>query len=372
MSLHLGIFGHVTFLVVFWLLDYPVLAAYNVFSVAAFTYGYWRVFKGDTVTATYLCILFEIPVHLVLATYYLGFNSGFWLLSFISVAIVAICPFFTRFTRFVIASFNLPLLGVVAFFTLGQEPVYEVSYLTSFFFLMMNVLLMTAVIAAILIAYDVAVSNAEAAFEREFDRAETLLHNILPVPIAERLKAGEEPLADNLDAVTVLFSDIAGFTQMSRGMGANELVGLLNDLFTRFDALVAKHGAEKIKTIGDTYMIATGLDRNEKHAEQMINLAQEMHVTFEDFRQRHGLDLGLRTGIHSGKAIAGVIGKQKFAFDLWGDTVNVASRMEASGVSDQIQMTSETRNMLPDHYQVATRGMIEIKGHAARETYLLQ
>jgi adenylate cyclase len=212
----------------------------------------------------------------------------------------------------------------------------------------------------------------ERQLENEKQRSDTLLLNILPEEIASRLKAQEEPLADSHENVSVLFADLAGFTNISRKLSAADLVNLLNDLFSRFDKLAKKHNAEKIKTIGDCYMVATGLSGNTAdHAANIVDLALGMQRAFSEFRALHGIDLKLRIGVHSGAVIAGVIGKQKFSYDLWGNTVNVASRMESEGIPDKIQISEETREMLPNHYEITPRGEIQIKGHRPRETYLL-
>jgi class 3 adenylate cyclase len=213
----------------------------------------------------------------------------------------------------------------------------------------------------------------ELLLEKEKQRSEALLLNILPTEIAARLKAREEPLADTHESVSVLFADLAGFTNISRQLSANELVNLLNDLFSRFDKLAEEHGAEKIKTIGDAYMVATGLQGSvADHAEKIADLALGMQMAFGEFRRDHNVDVKLRIGVHSGAVIAGVIGKQKFSYDLWGNTVNVASRMESEGIADQIQISTETQELLADRYQTTSRGEIQIKGHRPRVTYLLE
>ena len=206
----------------------------------------------------------------------------------------------------------------------------------------------------------------------EKQRSDALLLNILPVDIAARLKAGEEPLVDSHESVSVLFADLVGFTNISRHISATELVTLLNDLFSRFDKLVEDHGAEKIKTIGDAYMVATGLKGSvDSHASNIADLALAMQQAFGHFRVQNNVEMELRIGVHSGAVVAGVIGKQKFSYDMWGDTVNVASRMESEGIPDQIQISAETRRMLPNHYKTSARGEIHIKGHSPRATYLL-
>lgn len=213
----------------------------------------------------------------------------------------------------------------------------------------------------------------ETLLDREKRRSDELLLNILPAEIAERLKSGEEPLADHRESVTVLFADLVGFTELSRKMPAAELVTLLNDLFSRFDALVIKHGAEKIKTIGDAYMAAAGLtDSSADHVEQIASLALGMRDAFAEFREQHGLDIKIRIGVHSGAVVAGVIGKQKFAYDLWGDTVNIASRMESEGLPDKIQISAEVWQSLSDRCQAEPRGEITLKGHKPALTYLLE
>jgi class 3 adenylate cyclase len=227
-------------------------------------------------------------------------------------------------------------------------------------------------------AYLLDIINRRAFYlERQLDaekqRSEALLLNILPAEIATRLKAKEEPLADTHESVSVLFADLAGFTDISRKMSAVELVNLLNDLFSRFDLLAEKHGAEKIKTIGDAYMVATGLKGSvADHAENIADLALGMQRAFGEFRRDNNIDLKLRIGVHSGAVIAGVIGKQKFSYDLWGNTVNVASRMESEGIVDQIQISSETWQLLTDRFQSTPRGEIQIKGHRPRATYILE
>jgi class 3 adenylate cyclase len=213
----------------------------------------------------------------------------------------------------------------------------------------------------------------ERLLDQEKQRTEELLLNILPAEIAERLKDQEEPIADHCESVSVLFADLVGFTNMSRNMPATDLVSLLNDLFSRFDVLVERHGAEKIKTIGDAYMVAAGLTGGAvDHVATIAALALDMRQAFGEFREQHKLDLELRIGVHTGAVVAGVIGKRKFTYDLWGDTVNVASRMESEGLPGEIQISEETQQRLAKRYRTTPRGKIDIKGHRPRMTYLLR
>ena len=202
-------------------------------------------------------------------------------------------------------------------------------------------------------------------------RSEQLLTNAIPVAIAARLKRGEVRIADAYPETSVLFADIAGFTPWANGADPATVVGMLDDLFTRFDALAAECGIEKIKTIGDAYMAVAGapLPRPD-HAEVALRMARKMLATVEDWRTAHGVTLQMRVGIASGAVVAGVIGRQRILFDLWGDTVNAASRMESSGVPGRIQVTSSTYELTRDRHEFEQRE-VEIKGLGPMTTYLL-
>lgn len=204
-------------------------------------------------------------------------------------------------------------------------------------------------------------------------QTDDLLTNLMPRGIADRLIAGEDLIADRHDSVTVLFADVAGFTDLSLRLSAKSLVRLLNDLFSQFDAIVREHGAEKIKIIGDAYMVAGGLfDRSGNHADHIADIALDMQQAVEEFQLQTGHKLKLRVGMHSGPVIAGVIGKNKLAYDLWGNTVNTANLMETQGLPGEIQITVETRDMLSDRYRIIRRGEIALKGQSPRTTYLLR
>ena len=206
----------------------------------------------------------------------------------------------------------------------------------------------------------------------ERDKSERLLLNILPAPIAERLKSGQETIADAFDEVTVVFSDLVGFTNMSARLSPELIVDRLNKIFQAFDALAARHGVEKIKTIGDAYMAVAGIPTpTDDHAERVAELALDMLDAIEEQNLRESETLQMRIGINTGPVVAGVIGTSKFAYDLWGDTVNTASRMESSGIPGKIQISSSTRALLGSKYKVAERGTIEIKGKGTMTTYLL-
>jgi class 3 adenylate cyclase len=202
---------------------------------------------------------------------------------------------------------------------------------------------------------------------------EALLLNILPGPIAERLKSGESTIADHFADVTVLFADIVGFTKMTNGKPPTEVVDLLNDLFRRFDAIAQRFGVEKIKTIGDAYMAVAGLPiQYEDHVQRMADMALEMTAESQRFGKDRKLDFAIRIGLNSGPVVAGVIGATKFIYDLWGDTVNTASRMESHGVPGSVQVTRVVYEHLKNDYDFEPRGEIEVKGKGRLPVWLLR
>lgn len=208
--------------------------------------------------------------------------------------------------------------------------------------------------------------------ELEQQKSERLLLNILPEPIADRLKQGHHTIADWFSNVTVLFADIVGFTELSTQISATELVNLLNEIFSTFDKLSDKYSLEKIKTIGDNYMVAGGLPaQRPDHAEIVAQMALDMQASVAQFNLQHQTNLNIRIGMNTGPVVAGVIGTKKFIYDLWGDTVNIASRMESHGIAGQIQVSEETYQQLHDQYLFEERGTIPVKGKGDMKTYLL-
>jgi adenylate cyclase len=191
--------------------------------------------------------------------------------------------------------------------------------------------------------------------------------------IAERLKKGEQSIADGFAEVTVLFSDVVDFTAFSAHTTAAELVALLNDLFSRFDAASQRHGVEKIKTIGDCYMAVCGLPKpRPDHARAMAEMALDLLRVLGEFNRQRGTNLQVRIGLNSGPVVAGVIGSTKFIYDLWGDTVNVASRMESTGVPGAIQVTESVYQELCGAYTFEERGLIEVKGKGKLRAWILR
>lgn len=214
--------------------------------------------------------------------------------------------------------------------------------------------------------------KTEISYQLEYDKSEKLLQNILPNSIIKKLRENPDTIAERYENCTVLFSDIVGFTGMSKSMTAVSVVSLLNDIFSKFDDIAEKYNLEKIKTIGDAYMIVGGLpEPNLNHAENVVRFALEMLEIISEYSKENNISLEIRIGINSGSAVAGVIGKKKFIYDLWGDSVNTASRMESHGLPGQIQVSESTYELLKDIFQFEDRGKIEVKGLGEVRSYLL-
>ena len=208
--------------------------------------------------------------------------------------------------------------------------------------------------------------------EIERDRSEHLLLNILPEPIAQRLRDGHATIAESKHEVTILFADLVGFTPLAETIGASHVVKLLNDVFSAFDDLADAAGLEKIKTVGDAYMVAGGIPNpRPDHLVAVLAMALRMGTEVAAVGDRYGRALQLRIGIDSGPVVAGVIGRRKFSYDLWGDTVNSASRMESHGIPGRIHVTERVALAANNEFEFEDRGSIEVKGKGSMRTYLL-
>jgi adenylate cyclase len=217
------------------------------------------------------------------------------------------------------------------------------------------------------------ITRAEAAAEREYERSESLLSNILPPKVAVRLKAPQKAIiADRYDAASILFADMAGFTGRASDTDPQALVEFLNGVFTRLDALVEKHGVEKVKTTGDAYMVVSGVpEPRADHAEALAALALEMRDALSGLADPKGRAVPIRIGVASGPVVAGVVGSRKFFYDVWGDAVNTASRMESTGEAGKIQVAPSTYELLKDRFDFDARGPIEVRGKGEMHTWYL-
>jgi adenylate cyclase len=238
--------------------------------------------------------------------------------------------------------------------------------------LLLNISVGGTVVFTLLALFAQQRSSALAALQTEHERAEGLLLNILPGSIAQRLKASPTTIADQFTEASVLFADVVDFTPRSQNLAPAEVVGLLDRLFSHFDSLAERHDLEKIKTIGDAYMVAAGVPTSRPdHARALALLGLDMQDAVAPGGAVGDLGLQVRIGINSGPVVAGVIGRKKFLYDLWGDAVNTASRMESAGTANRIQITRATYELLDDEFECEVRGTIPVKGKGDMETWYL-
>jgi len=360
----IAVISHLSWAIIFFFNGLPVLGYYNLVVSALFAVGAYFWHKKRFPVALIVSLwLIEIPFHAVLGTLYAGFETLFWAAPLVSATICLTTTKFSWSVRVVLA-----VLAVAAAFTLGMltfflTPLHPLSTGSDIYLFASNCLGILCALTFFVGLNQYIAQAAETKLTTEFDRAEGLLRNILPDPIALRLKDGERVIANDHEAVSVIFADIVDFTAASAKLTPAELVETLNLVFSEFDMLAEMHGAEKIKTIGDAYMVVVGVpDARRNHAEAAVDLAFDMQKVVAALSGRTHFEVRLRIGVNSGPVVAGVIGKRKFAYDLWGDAVNVAARMESHGKPDQILTTQATADLLPERFSIKPEGVREVKG----------
>ena len=354
---------HVAMGLSFLVLGVRWLAGFNVGSVLVFLVAFMLVERRRVLLPS-LLILGEVVVHQTLAVSAMGWSYGFqhWLIPAAAAAFVT--PG-TRFRQGVGAMIVALATYGVLFALFGQTGLIVAPGMFGWSLIIVNHL--GAPVVSCLIVYTLAkVSNdVEDRLEAEHLRSENLLHAILPIAIAERLKDGRTT-SEGVDPATVLFADLVGFTAWTERTGPEEVVRKLDTIFGAFDEMAERLELEKIKTIGDAYMVAGGLPGTRSdHVVAAAQLALEMR----DYLDAHGGGLSMRIGIHTGPVVAGVIGKRKFAFDLWGDTVNTAARMESHGQPHKIQVSESVRTALGPEYTLGERGLSDVKGKGLLRTF---
>lgn len=362
--------SHVLLVVLFGVWGVTEMAFFNAGSIL-----FWilmLVFVRRHIQLTLLLGFVEIILHSACCVHFVGweFSAQYTLLPALIGALLL------SGRRWLPHLTGLALIGAfIALYVLsrGQQPIYALSRTALLLGAVINMALVGfALTAAISLSYVQIAEKAELALEREYARSEALLHNVLPDTIAHQLKDNPEKIADGFPQASVLFADLVNFTTFAAALSPERLVSVLGALFSGFDEALERLGAEKIKTIGDAYMAAAGVPvPRADHAEVLVRLGVEMQRQIAAYNREHGSDLLLRIGIHSGPVVAGVIGKKRFLYDLWGDSVNTASRMESHGVPGEIQISDATRALLGPCWICEDRGRIEIKGKGKMRTWLV-
>ena len=294
----------------------------------------------------------------------IGWNS-FFHLWYINLAILIIAvPLDIRLKAFL----ALVFISIYSYMFISfseMEPLYKINDLTESIIGVSNIVGSLLVLGLPMGMYSIFL-------EQERNKSEKLLHNIMPKSIAEKLKNNIKTISMDNPEISVLFADIVSFTEMSEKISSEKIVGFLNDMFSQFDDLTETYGVEKIKTIGDSYMVVSGMPvQKEDHALTLFNLAKEMIKISAQFKDHNGNPIKLRIGINSGPAISGVIGKSKFAFDVWGDTINTAARLESYGTPDCIHMSKNTFDLVNYKDSNLERKTIQIRGKGLMDTVLV-
>ncbi len=370
-SMALGL--HAAWIFIFRELGLTTLSLINVGSVVIWIINIAILRRWGAILTGVVLGSTEVVLHQFLAIYYLGWGFGFQYFLLVIVAFAFMMNFKTLVIP--VTMFVVCLISFLGFY-------YEVQYwamphvdpgaAVREAFLMANVTSAFTILAFMSYVYSEAARKAEAKLELERQKSERLLLNILPASIAERLKDDNSVIADHFDSATVLFSDIVGFTALSEKVTPKQLVDRLNRIFSAFDDLAERHGLEKIKTIGDAYMVAGGFpELGEGHVERVSAMAIDMLAAIEQCNRETDKPVEIRIGIHTGPAVAGVIGIKKFAYDVWGDTVNTASRMESSGLPGRIHISEATARAVEGTFVVEERGTVEVKGKGVMRTYWL-
>ena len=325
-----------------------------------FAHRYNDILGGVIVAFSEIVMLFYL-------TSVLGRDSGIQLNYIIAAAVPFLIFDLSRIKLILTIALSALVFHIAAWF---MFPADEVTLIAKPF-LLANLYVNSALTVFCIVA--VVAFYAMTLVRRAEAQTDALLKNILPESVADKLMIEpDRAIADSFKQATVLFADLVGFTPLSKGLGAEQTVNLLNDIFTEFDQLALKYELEKIKTIGDAYMVAAGIpDPTDDHEGKMARFALDMLGKIQEISQSYDAALNLRIGIQTGPVTAGVIGRRKFAYDVWGDTVNLASRMESHGVVGKIHVTADYKARLDGSFKFEPRGIIQVKGIGEVETWFL-
>jgi len=361
----LSLLVHFLYIFLFAAWDVWPMAIFNFFSVIIWTAG--TVFLRRRRLTPAMAIPFvEVLAHGTLVIVFFGWGLGGQYLGFVAFIAVILASFWPRWVNLTLSALTMLLFIGWYYYTVFFPPLASAPPLQLAVVNILN-------IAATFVMAGAPTFNLVTEADRAEQTNEELLNNVLPQSIAARLRKKEPTIADGFQNASILFADLAGFTPVSQKLTPDELVKMLDAIFSRFDELVDEYRLEKIKTIGDEYMVASGIPiPRDDHAQALADFALAMRDSLAEYSETNGVDLRMRIGINSGPVVAGVIGKRRFLYDLWGDSVNTASRMESHGIPGEIQLTEATRDLLDGHFSFIDRGIIDIKGKGPMQTYLLQ
>ncbi len=376
----LGMVFHAFFIFTFWRAGVWPMSVFNVASTILWimaTFIYWlpswfTIYRYRVMF--FATAMIEIPVHALLATYLVGSEPGFYLFLITAMIVSTFVTFVPTTLRLLAMALYGLLFAGCAYFGQQFDAPFKLSHEFETYALIINSLGSMLISIVLLFLYVFVAQDAEARLQRAHDRAESLLLNILPREIADRLKETNDIIADEFPEATILFADIVNFTESSSKLRPRDIVYRLNLVFSAFDEIASKYGVEKIKTIGDAYMVVAGLpEPRQDHAITMVRMAQDMLQAVGRINVTIGGDpIHIRIGLNSGPVVAGVIGRSKFAYDLWGDAVNVAARMEQGSAPGEMRITENTLSLLNGQFATEDRGMVEVKGKGQMRTFAIK
>ncbi len=349
------------------------LVGINLGAMALYGMGLWAASLGRHRLAR-LWLMVTLLTHVAVLVWLTGDRLGVGLYAVVA-AVLARTLFAQEEKAARFTFVGLAMAVLVAGLTVFTEPLLPLDTLPPWMLFTMrvvNALMVLESVVLVLAVFQKEVLRSERNLTVERERSDRLLHAVLPAKIAGELRDRDRMIADHHPQVTVLFADIAGFTPWASQQSPETVVGLLEKIFTRFDGRVRAAGAEKIKTIGDAYMVISGApDPRHDHAHVMAQLALDLVGEVKSIRRETGIALDLRLGLHTGPVIAGVIGAMRFTYDVWGDTVNTASRMESHGEPGRVQISADTKACIEDRFECEPRGPVHVKGKGDMETWWL-
>lgn len=371
-AIAVGFMSHVALLTLFACSRVWPMVAVNVVSLLAFLWV-WRLLASEHARAGLLIACLEVAIHQILAVHYCGRAPGFQHYLFCLVPLIQMMPGVEHKRR--IAASALPVILFVGLeFTAPAAPTYPLPIALASLLAVGNLTVSFSVCFVFIHFYRRGSESAEKLLAETAAHSEQLLQGILPPVIIERLRNSAGLVAERFESATVLFADLVGFTVLAQRKTPEQLVELLDEIFAELDGLAAKHQLEKIKTIGDAYMVAGGVPSpRPDHVAAVVAFAIDAQAAIAEIASRLGEPLAVRIGIHSGPLVAGVIGRSKFAYDLWGDVVNTAARMESHGEPGRIHVTEAIAVALAgSSYSLVPRGVIEVKGKGPMTTYFVE
>ncbi len=374
----IGFFVHTFWLFMFWFIGVPEMACFNVLSISFFAIGFLLVLKQHY----FIGLLFpavEISLHNTYATYLTGLETRFYLFLMVGAILPMFLPKGKTCTKILIGFIPVFCLIFVNEFIVGKQAVYQLPDLIVTFLSISNILISVFLVQMFSGYFGFAVYQTEEKLDIEREKTNNLLHNILPIEIANELKESGKVEAQQIENVTIIFTDFKGFTALSEKLTSNELVNELNTCFTAFDKIIRQYKLEKIKTIGDAYMAAGGLQGNSQTAiENSIKAALAMQQFMverkHNLNQQGKLAFEMRAGVNTGQVTTGVVGEDKFQYDLWGDAVNTAARMESNGAINKVNISKTTYESAKDNsnFNFIERESLAVKGKGEMKMYFVE